>query len=269
MQGFNKARGWGEFVNNQQEKYYKCKDVIINFKDCIDFIESKVTELKQNARLCKGLVKRCHQEIKKHNGLKGVTKIKKIAEHQWADARAIEELSNKCIEIKNECWSMSKQWRTVDDVDQYVIDSSKKMEEYYEYLSSIDNMMEGFQTITDELQQMIIGLEDKTFVNNVGPFQIPEIRNIILDECAKVDMGSISQIAQLNKFWNENVTSQNKYQDIIETQKELDKINYENWSDSSSDCSEQNNKCMTADEWGMCYPWEVNSRWGYDSDDFM
>lgn len=239
MRRFDKVVEWGDFVNDQhkkeaviQQKYYKCKDLIINFKDCISFIESKVAELNKTVRMCKDLVKRCHREIKSHESSKNIAKIKKLAEHQWTDAGAIQELSDNCLDMKNECWKLSKKWRFVDDLDQYTLDSNKKMEEYYQYLSSIDNMMNGFQMITDELQQMILGLEDKKFVETVGPFKIPEVRNMILDQCAEVDMGSVGQMAQLNTFWNEVVTSQDKYKEVIETDKEIMKDLFEPESDS-------------------------------------
>jgi len=271
MRKFNKVLEWNEFVDHQHEKeyeiqqrYYKCKDLIINFKDCISFIDSKIAELNHTVRMCKDLVKRCHREIKSHEPSKQIIKIKKTAEHQWVDAGAIQQISDNCKVMKDECWKLSKQWRTVDDLDQYMIESNKKMEEYYQYLSSIDDMMTGYQTITDELQQMIIGLEDKHYDESTGPFKIPEVRNMILDHCAEVDMVSIGQIAQLNKFWNDIVTNQEKYKDVIETQKQLDQINNDCWDDF-----ERDDKCMTSEEWGICYPWESDPNWGCDPDDYM
>lgn len=271
MRKFNRVLEWNEFVNNRHEKryeinqrYYKCKDLIINFKDCISFIESKIAELNQTVRTCKDLVKRCHREIKNHESDKHMIKIKKTAEHQWIDANAIQEISDNCKEMKDECWKLSKQWRTVEDLDQYMIESNKKMEEYYQYLSSIDDMMTGYQTITDELQGIMLELENKHFDEVSGPFKIPEIRNIIMDQCVEVDAGSISQIAQLNKFWNNVVTSQEKYKEVIETEKQLDQINNDYWDDFN-----RNDKCMTSEEWDMCYLWESNSKWGYDPDDYM
>lgn len=273
MPRFDKVVNWGEFVNDQyekeydiQQKYYKCKDIIINFKDCISFIESKIAELNKTVRMCKDLVKRCHSEIKSHAPSKNIIKIKKTAEHQWTDAGAIQDLSDNCKDMKDECWKLSKQWRQVEDLDKYILDSNKKMEEYYQYLSSIDDMMSGYQTITDELQGMILGLEDKHLNETVGPFKLPEVTNMVLDECVKVDTGSVGQMAQLNRFWNDVVTSQDKYKKVIEEKKEFDKqvdelnLAMSETSSDGSDCSGRRYVVWSVDDL------DDDIKKGYDSD---
>lgn len=220
---------------DSHKKYYKCKKVIILFKDCISFIDNTIIKLKKTAKIYKTLVKRSHLEIKNHKIINNIRKIKKLANEHWKSACAILKLKNNCYDVRSECLKLYKQWRTIEDLNWYITYSIKKIEEYYQCLYMANNVVNGYDVSSTELLIMILELEEIKFIESAGPFKLPEIRNTILDICSEIDKGSIGQLAQLNHFWNKFVTCQSKYKDIIDLKIEMDQIDSEYCSESDSE----------------------------------